>query len=479
MRFKNKLLTFSVLSSLLLQTSLYAGHLFPNMPDDVENEIISRTKIIDSRSASLVSRSWKQKFNEEAVWKEYAERIPGHREIEYTQQTELKDLQGAARSKRLIQLLMEPGFKIIAMNRGIDATAVSGDGETTIGWTKKNDTDQDETFVYSMRSGFRVLPSPDNDISFYPSDCNNDGEVIIAWGLTLAGLCKSHIYLEENRLMPFKKLNNKEGYNITSMSADLKTCVGTFQDTADSEDKAFTYTEEQNLFFIGTLNGGINISATGVSANGKVVVGEAADGAANNESRGFIYTQEDGLISVGTLNGGNSSSANAVSANGKVVIGEAADGAANNETRGFIYTQEDGLISLGILNKIGKNSAFIYSEKDGYMPLKNLNDIYMSSAKAVSANGDVVVGISSDNSSKRGSSAFIYYLKKKGKMLSLEDVLQTMLQGANLINANDVSADGTIVVGSGKTDQNISFAWRAYIPRYDIFENEGFKLLKN
>src|SRR5258706_10651218 len=119
---------------------------------------------------------------------------------------------------------------------------------------------------------------------------------------------------------------------------------------------------------LGTLNGGTQTYAFGVSGNGSVVVGYALDGAAS-DYRAFRWTQATGLVSLGSLNGGHSSSAYAVSSDGNVVVGLASDGAAGNADRAFRWTQTGGMVSLGTLN--GGNS---------------------SNAHAVNSDGSVVVG---------------------------------------------------------------------------------------
>lgn len=58
-----------------------------------------------------------------------------------------------------------------------------------------------------------------------------------------------------------------------------------------------------SLADLGKLNGGAFSQASGVSANGSVLVGTAGDGALGNARRAFLWTASGGMVSLGTLNG--------------------------------------------------------------------------------------------------------------------------------------------------------------------------------
>lgn len=112
---------------------------------------------------------------------------------------------------------------------------------------------------------------------------------------------------------------------------------------------------DSGIIDLGSLNGGTYSDATGVSADGEMVVGVAPDGAADNVYRAFRWTQAGGKVSLGVLNGDTESWATGVSANGEVVIGWASDGAADNADRAFRWTKatgmqtvEDGLRANGV-----------------------------------------------------------------------------------------------------------------------------------
>jgi outer membrane autotransporter protein len=86
---------------------------------------------------------------------------------------------------------------------------------------------------------------------------------------------------------------------------------------------------------LGTVNFGSESIATGVNADGSVVVGHSADGNAGNLRRAFRWTDATGMISVEdwlrnngvTVASDFTNSAGGVSADGSVIVGETSTGA--------------------------------------------------------------------------------------------------------------------------------------------------------
>ncbi len=166
--------------------------------------------------------------------------------------------------------------------------------------------------------------------------------------------------------------------------------------------------DAQKLTWLGTLGGGWSY-ATGVSADGSVVVGESET--ADGKRRAFLWSPTVGMIDLGTL-GGEWSYASAVSADGSTVVGTASrdDGTwrafrwtlaggmtelvtLTNHSRAF-GVSADGSIIVGA-DEFALNlswavrwipSAVEYLQPAGY---GNLQPIY---AFGVSAAGDVCVG---------------------------------------------------------------------------------------
>lgn len=103
------------------------------------------------------------------------------------------------------------------------------------------------------------------------------------------------------------------------------------------------------------------------------------------------------------------------------------------------------------------------------------NDDY-SRVTDLSTDGKVAVGYSKDSSKEESvdskvSVPFIHYENEIG-MLSVPQLLKGQLPEDDLKSSQlKISGNGTIV-----TPHGLSF-WYAYIPRYDVFKDEGIELL--
>jgi len=258
------------------------------------------------------------------------------------------------------------------------------------------------------------------------------------------------------------------------VSADGRVVVGEARNAAGG--RAFRW---QNGFMqdLGTLPGGYESVAYGVSADGSVVVGWARNAA--GQRRAFRWTASGGMQDLGALPGGsNSTWAYGVSADGSVVVGGAYDAAG--QWRAFRWTASGGMRDLGALlggccseafgvsadgsvvvgtatNAAGRRRVFRWTASGGIQDLGALPGIIHSLASAVSADGSVVVGYAYVGSYPR---AFRW---ENGVMQDLG----TLRGGYS--NAYAVSADGAVVFGesdlravrwtaSGIEDLNTTYA---------------------
>lgn len=235
---------------------------------------------------------------------------------------------------------------------------------------------------------------------------------------------------------------------------------------------------ESGLIDLGVLNQGVGSTVYGMSADGRVVVGEASDGSAGNANRAFIWTAKDGMKSLGVLNQGATSSANAVSADGASIAGTAVDGPAGTNVA-FRWTANTGMQSLGLLNGGaysnangissdgsvvvgtaqdglgGLHQAFRWTTTTNRMDsLGQLNGGTNSYANAVSADGKVVVGTAADGS--QGNALLAFRWTAGTGMTSLGT-----LNGGTYSFANSVSSDGSVIVGEAD-DGNAGNSTRAF-----------------
>ncbi len=140
--------------------------------------------------------------------------------------------------------------------------------------------------------------------------------------------------------------------------------------------------QQPSLTWLGTLGGNVSV-ATGVSANGTVVVGW--DYSATGQYRAFRWA--NGVMQdLGTLGGGYSEAAG-VSADGTVVVGRAQN--ASGQQRAFRWTSVGGMEDL--------NATYISLLTDGSV---------LEIASAISPNGRYIVGYGY-NASTRRTEAFL------------------------------------------------------------------------
>jgi probable HAF family extracellular repeat protein len=173
---------------------------------------------------------------------------------------------------------------------------------------------------------------------------------------------------------------------------------------------------------LGTL-GGDRSAATGVSADGSVVVGWAYNAA--RRARAFRWTAARGMQDLGTLPDGRESEARDVSANGSVVVCQA-------------YT--------GLNIPLGEYHAFRWTAARGMQDLGTLPGGDWSEAYGVSADGSVVVG---EAKNAAGEWRAFRWTAARG----MEDLNITyahlLTDGSVLLEARAISPDGRYIVGQG------------------------------
>ena len=170
----------------------------------------------------------------------------------------------------------------------------------------------------------------------------------------------------------------------TGVSADGSVVVG-FGTVVQNNQSAFRWTQGGSMVDLGALILGGLSGATGVSADGNVVVGYSSNG--NNGAIEAFRWQNGVMTGLGDLAGGTYSRANAVSADGNVVVGRA-DNATSDQA--FRWTQAGGIVTVvDWLTAAGVSTAAW---------------TVLEIANATNTDGSVVVGV---GTSTNGTEAFI------------------------------------------------------------------------
>ncbi len=264
-------------------------------------------------------------------------------------------------------------------------------------------------------------------------------------------------------------------------SADGSIIVG--RGSSETGDQAFRWTEQDGLIGLGDLPGGTSWSmGTAVSADGSVVTGISSG---DIGSQVFRWTSGDGMVSLGH------GEAKGISADGSVIVGMSSFG---NGQEAFRWTDGSGMVGLGrlpgtlssradaisgdgskvvgISHTANGGEAFQWTATTGMVGLGELaGGSFLSIAHGASADGSVIVGMSSSGFGLSGLEAF-YWTEELG-MINLREFLiangATNLDGWTLLEATAISADGLTIVGGGRGPDRTNQAWIATIPEPTAF----------
>ena len=321
----------------------------------------------------------------------------------------------------------------------------------------------------------------------------------------------------------FMGLGIGTGSGVLKTSTDGSVVAGTLSSAAGYD--AFRWTQSTGVTVLGTLNPNSHSStAFGISGDGSVVVGRAAENPygicgfrwtsstgmqclapTNNYSAAFgisrdgstvvgisdanlafRWTAATGLVNIGDLPGGTAySSATSVSADGSVIAGDGTLAGGFLEDEAFRWTSATGLVDLGRAHTqpraisddgsviVGiQNQAFRWTQQSGFVSLGVLPG-YEQESKAfdVSADGSVVVGSSQGPLDNK---AFIW--DAVHGMRSLTEIATGLgidLTGWSLRTAYGISADGGTIVGEGLDPEGFSEGWRIVLPEPTSFSLFG------
>ncbi len=304
------------------------------------------------------------------------------------------------------------------------AEEISADGTTVVGYDYVND--YKKYFRWTADGGMVEISDEGKENINYPLSISADGSAVFGSTSSGAGTYNAFRWTAENG----KELLWPDGY-VSDVSADGRIAVGDYT-LPDRTYQANRWTEAGGLVPLGLLPGDTYSFATGVSADGSVIVGLSAG---TDFGELFRWTAANGMVALGRLPGETSVGNSAVSADGSVIAG-------NSGVQLFRWTEGDGMLDMGTLP--GAESLRV---------------------RDMSADGSIVVG--SCWLENEGPVAFIW--DAANGIQTMDDYLADLgldLPGWLFKKATGISADGTVIVGSGiNLNQDIfNKAWMATIP---------------
>jgi probable HAF family extracellular repeat protein len=191
------------------------------------------------------------------------------------------------------------------------ARGASGDASVVVGFGDAG------AVTWTQATGPLPLPDlPGSTGNSKAYDISTDGSVIVGQSYDAGGIPRA-VRWEGGEVFTLGLLpDGRVTETAHAVSEDGTVIVGNTQAA-----EAFRWVEGQGAVGLGTLEGGLSdwSYARGVSTDGSVVVGNSssADG-----RQGFVWTENDGMVGLGFLPGQDTSTASDVSADGSVIVGE-------------------------------------------------------------------------------------------------------------------------------------------------------------
>lgn len=277
---------------------------------------------------------------------------------------------------------------------------------------------------------------------------------------------------------------------IYGLSGNGSVAIGTAG--AGLSRRAIRYTLAGGVQDLGVLNGTSSQAlpytyafATGISADGTVIVGKSADD--SNMGQAYRWTLSGGMVGLGYLNGGGNSIAYATSRDGSVIVGSAEDGADASQEKAVMWTgplytiqtlglgkldsavpyptsvSGDGTKVVGFATDGTNSYAWRWNKGDAniakFMPVGFT--VGYSDASAISLDGTAIVGTVSQSNDQNNLRAYVY----KNSTLTLLGLLNGSASATSYSYGNSVNQDGTVVVGQAtdgaNADRLAGYRWSA------------------
>lgn len=322
---------------------------------------------------------------------------------------------------------------------GVWARSVSDDGSVVTGMTFTNRSPQEsEVFRWTESTGIvglGFLPGDDRASQRSGQMVSGDGSTIVGTSGVEADFTNAFIHTEADGMqdMGIQTATVPHGVSFDGYVVVGITLPGI----------AFRWTASDGMTLLGTLPGDTNSRAVGVSEDGSVVVGGSWLGFEPGSS-GFIWTETSGMVEFEVSGLG---SVESVSADGNVIGGEAWL-SSETDREAFRWNADDGAMGLGWLPATANDEGGNFS-----------------TVRGINADGSMLVGFSG-----RGDRARAFLWSEQDGMQDLYQLfvdkygLGASLDGWQLTSAQDISANGEFVVGTGINPSGVQEGWLARVP---------------
>jgi probable HAF family extracellular repeat protein len=306
----------------------------------------------------------------------------------------------------------------------------------------------------SNAQSFQGLGIPSGSDRSVAVGVNGDGSVAVGYAQLSSGAnVRAFRWTDATGMVDLGHLPLDAGAAATGVSADGSVVVG------ESGSQSFLWTAATGMTAIGSPG----FIAHAISGDGSVVVGEKG-------SQAFRWTAASGMLALGALPAGNITVPHAVNTDGTVIVGKS-QGSTASSNQAFRWTAATGMQGIGgseatavsadgsviVGNTIGANGplASRWTAATGFVPIGALPGAGTSFATAVNADGSVVVGYSGEQPFRWTAATGMQSISA---LLTASGV---NIDGWQLQLAFGVSADGSVVVGVGRDPSGRQQAWVA------------------
>ncbi len=329
------------------------------------------------------------------------------------------------------------------------------------------------------RNSARFIPLgdlPGGTFQSFATGISDDGLTIVG-SSNAAERTEAFIWTEELGLVSIGGVGTNGFTAAGSASADGSVVVGLTGESGPSHKVPFYYTAELGFQLLSGCGCNGPSYAVSVSGDGKTIVGSKPEPGLG--VFGYRWTEEIGPVSIGDLPGGNASSlALDVSSDGGTIVG------VSDGNRAFRWAEDIGMVAIDLpmasASGVSQDGSAIagtgfldgqgvvrWTESEGSVWLGHLPGLERpgSFAADISADGSVIVGGSGNDFRFQA-----FRWTEAAGMQPIQGILENLgvdMTGWALRSASSVSADGSVIVGTGTNPDGNTEGWVAYIsPNY-------------